>query len=70
MRTPGLIKGWDTWQAMLRGCSLVVTRYGIPSVASGVIGMLGPTRMEYERAVAAVRFLSSVMGDLVSELHE
>jgi len=35
---------------------------------TGWLGVLGPQRMAYARAVAAVRFLSTVVSELVSEL--
>ncbi|NLI01336.1 MAG: heat-inducible transcription repressor HrcA [Chthonomonadales bacterium] len=46
-------------------CSLVTTRYRAGAESWGYIGVLGPTRMDYDRAVAAVdlmaRSLSSVL---------
>ncbi len=38
----------------LGGMSLVATRYGSGS-ADGVVGVIGPTRMDYPRTIAAVR---------------
>jgi heat-inducible transcriptional repressor len=49
--------------------SVVITRYGIPGEVGGAIGVLGPTRMEYHRAISTVGFLSAVMSELVSELY-
>jgi len=31
--------------------------------------VMGPTRMEYQRAIPTVSFLSTVMSELVSELY-
>ena len=38
----------------LAECSLVVAPYESDGVALGTIGVLGPTRMDYEHALAAV----------------
>jgi heat-inducible transcriptional repressor len=60
--------GMENRQDALRNCSVVLSRYGRPGGAMGVVGILGPTRMPYQRAVGSVRYLASVMGDLVQEL--
>lgn len=46
------------------GCSLVVSRYATKEGHSGRIAVLGPTRMDYGRAVSALEY----MGDLIQEL--
>jgi heat-inducible transcriptional repressor len=56
-------------QPALQGFSVVLSRYGLPKRASGVIGVLGPTRMPYERVFPAVRFLSDTMTDLLHEAY-
>jgi heat-inducible transcriptional repressor len=38
----------------LAECSLVVAPYESEGIALGTIGVLGPTRMDYEHALAAV----------------
>lgn len=45
--------------------SVVLCRYGIPGEAVGVVGAVGPTRMEYSRTIASVRLMSSTMSELV-----
>jgi heat-inducible transcriptional repressor len=49
----------------LRDCSLIVGRYGQSGDAVGFVGVLGPTRMDYARSIGAVRFVGSLMSDLV-----
>ncbi|MGI8824113.1 MAG: heat-inducible transcriptional repressor HrcA [Chloroflexota bacterium] len=49
----------------LRDYSFVLGRYGDELEGSGVLGVIGPTRMEYPRAVALVRYMSEVMTDLM-----
>jgi len=61
-----VIGGENNWED-LRDCSIVIARYGAPGQATGALGVIGPTRMAYGRTISAVRYVSSVMGELVSE---
>lgn len=49
----------------LQGCSLVFGRYGTGSDYLGYVGVVGPTRMDYARSIGAVRYVGSLMSDLV-----
>ena len=51
----------------LRGFSLVFGRYGGDGDANvvGYVGVFGPTRMDYARSIGAVRYVGSLMSDLV-----
>lgn len=55
--------------AELHDCSLVLARYGIPDRATGALGVLGPTRMPYGRTISAVRYVSVLMTNLISEIY-
>jgi heat-inducible transcriptional repressor len=50
--------------------SVVLGQYGPPGLAAGTIGVIGPTRMPYGRAIATVGFLGSVLSRLVSGLYD
>jgi heat-inducible transcriptional repressor len=52
----------------LRDCSLVVGRYGAAGDVVGFVGVVGPTRMDYARSIGAVRYVGSLMSDLVHVL--
>ena len=52
----------------MRDVSLVLASYGEPSRAVGVVGVLGPTRMAYGQAIGTVRFVSSLMNELVAHI--
>ena len=53
----------------LRPLSVVICRYGVPGHALGTVGVVGPTRMEYYRAISSVRFISSIMKDMVESVY-
>jgi heat-inducible transcriptional repressor len=61
-----VIGGEGDWED-LRDCSMVIARYGTPGLATGALGVIGPMRMAYGRTISAVRYVSSLMSDLVSE---
>jgi heat-inducible transcriptional repressor len=61
-----LIGGEGNWED-LRQCAVVISRYGVPGLASGTLGVLGPMRMSYGRTISTVRYLSGLLSELVNE---
>ena len=61
-----LVGGEGTWEE-LRQCSIVLARYGVPGLATGTLGVLGPMRMAYARTISTVRFVSGLLSDMVNE---
>jgi heat-inducible transcriptional repressor len=59
-----IIGGEGNWDD-LRQCSIVLSKYGAPGIASGTIGVLGPIRMAYGQTISTVRFMSGLLSDLV-----
>ena len=49
--------------------SLILAPYGRPGRATGVVGVLGPTRMAYPHAISTVRYVSGLMNELVDTLY-
>ena len=49
-------------------CSFVASSYSIGARVCGSIGVVGPTRMDYRRAVAAVQFMGSNLSELLTSL--
>jgi heat-inducible transcriptional repressor len=63
-----VIGGEGRWRE-LSACSMVLARYGVEGFATGTVGVLGPTRMPYGRAISTVRYVADLMSDLVSDLY-
>ncbi|MDY7078500.1 MAG: heat-inducible transcriptional repressor HrcA [Chloroflexota bacterium] len=63
-----LIGGEGRWDE-LQACSLVLGRYGVAGFATGALGVVGPTRMLYDRAISAVRFVSGMLSDMVYDIY-
>jgi heat-inducible transcriptional repressor len=63
-----LVGGEGEWD-QLRACSIVLTRYGVANFSTGALGVVGPTRMSYGRAISAVRFVAGLLSDLVQDVY-
>ncbi len=63
-----IIGGENQWDDM-KDVSLVVARYGREGQVGGLLGVIGPTRMQYGRAIAVVRYMTQVMNELLSEMY-
>ena len=60
-----VIIGQENPQDAMRQCSLVVARYGQPSGVTGALGVLGPTRLSYDRATSIVRYMRLLLSELL-----
>ncbi len=65
---PRVIIGAENDADAMHECSIVLSRYGSPDMFGGIVGVIGPTRMKYERTIASVRYLSALMSELSGEL--
>ncbi|MBO0782385.1 MAG: heat-inducible transcription repressor HrcA [Ktedonobacteraceae bacterium] len=63
-----IIGGENQWDEM-KDVSLVVARYGQEGKVGGLLGIIGPTRMQYGRAIAVVRYMTQVMNELLAEMY-
>jgi len=63
-----VIIGEENHDAALRDLSLVMSNYGVPGEARGAVGIIGPKRMDYRRAIAAVNYISGLLSDLVARV--
>lgn len=61
-----LIGGEGRWEE-LNDFSLVLARYGSAESASGYLGVLGPMRMSYGRAVSTVDYVAGLLSEMVTE---
>jgi heat-inducible transcriptional repressor len=63
-----VVIGEENRNETLRDLSLVFCRYGIPDRIGGTIGIIGPTRMNYRRAISTVDYISRILSDLVASV--
>ncbi|MEX1157712.1 MAG: heat-inducible transcriptional repressor HrcA [Thermomicrobiales bacterium] len=53
----------------LRPFGVVVATYGVDNEVTGLLGILGPRRMPYERSISSVRYMARLMSDLMRDLY-
>lgn len=63
-----VIAGNGRWEE-LSHLTMVLSRYGLPGQVSGAVGVLGPTHINYGRAVSSVRYISSLMTDMLANVY-
>lgn len=54
---------WD----QIRDCTVMLAPYGGRSGKAGVIGVVGPTRMDYPRTMGVLRYVSAILSAMVDE---
>ena len=63
----GVLFGDDTQISELRPATLVVARYSHDGHELGKIGVIGPTRMSYDRVIPSLEYFASKMSKVISE---
>jgi len=64
-----IVIGAENREDAMKGYSMVVTQYGVPGEVNGALGVIGPTRMPYGRAISSVRYVGSLLSELVTDLY-
>jgi len=64
-----VVIGGEHGRDILREYSVILSRYGYGDEVAGVVGLIGPTRMAYPRSISTVRYISTVMSELLAELY-
>jgi heat-inducible transcriptional repressor len=62
--------GAENDQPALRSLALVAAGYGLPQRHLGVVSVIGPLRMDYGRAINAVRDVAMQLSSFVGELYD
>ena len=62
-----VIIGKENPEEVLQDLSLIVGEYGIPDKASGIVGVIGPKRMDYAKAISLVTCLSSLLSESIAD---
>jgi len=61
--------GTENWSEDLHQFGVVVSTYGIPTTLTGLIGVLGPTRMAYGRSISTVRYMAQLLSNLLETVY-
>ncbi len=60
--------GGENRREEMKDCSIVSATYEVEGRSTGVLGIVGPTRMRYARVISLVRFLADSLGEALSRL--
>lgn len=61
--------GDENGEGPMRECSVIIAPYGEPGSVGGAMAVLGPTRMRYPRVISAVRYMTSLLTDLMTSYY-
>ncbi len=63
-----ILIGGEIEEIKVAGCSMVSVTYKIGNKIVGVLGVLGPTRMDYEKVVPLVDYTGRLVSDLLTKM--
>ena len=63
-----VIIGGENRESALHDLSLVFSQYGVPDQVQGAVGIIGPKRMDYSRAISTVNYISGLLSELVARV--
>lgn len=58
--------GSENMYKQLENSSVIVSKYKVKDDDSGTLSVIGPTRMDYETVIPGVRYLSNIVGQLIT----
>jgi heat-inducible transcriptional repressor len=62
-----VVIGEENPEPALQDLSLLASQYGVPDKASGIVGVIGPKRMDYAKAISSLNYLSALLSSSVAE---
>lgn len=62
--------GKENIYRQLENSSVIVAKYSVGGSDSGTIGIIGPTRMDYENIIPSVKYLTNLVGSLITQAIE
>lgn len=67
---PQVLIGQENRFRELQNSSMVFDNYEIAGHESGTLGLIGPTRMDYARLIPSLRYLTEIVGKMLSDTVE
>ncbi|MEP7106307.1 MAG: HrcA family transcriptional regulator, partial [Chloroflexota bacterium] len=64
-----VVIGSENVTSQLRSCAVILTPYGPSNRLKGVLGVVGPTRMEYGQVLGRLKVAAEAASSRMSELH-
>ncbi|MGH7861965.1 MAG: hypothetical protein ACRENM_00410, partial [Candidatus Dormibacteraceae bacterium] len=64
-----IVIGSENATTQLRACTVVLTTYGPSRRIKGVLGVVGPTRMDYGQIVGRLQAVARIASERMTEIH-
>jgi heat-inducible transcriptional repressor len=65
-----LFIGEESGFTALDGCSLVTAPYGVEGRVLGALGVIGPTRMAYQRVIPVVQATAQILSNALNQARQ
>ena len=65
-----VIIGKENLYRQLENSSVIVAKYSVGGSDSGTIGLIGPTRMDYENIIPSIKYLTDIVGRMITQAIE
>jgi len=62
--------GAENEEDTMRDYSIVLSPYGLPGGIMGAMAVVGPTRMHYSETISTVRFIASLMSEMLATYYD
>jgi heat-inducible transcriptional repressor len=62
-----VVIGEENPEPALQDLSLLASQYGVPDKVSGIVGVIGPKRMDYAKAISSLNCFSALLSNSVAE---
>ncbi len=62
--------GRENLYRQLENSSVIIAKYSVGDDDSGTIGLIGPTRMDYENIIPSIKYLTDLVGSLITQAIE
>jgi heat-inducible transcriptional repressor len=62
--------GAENEEDAMRDYSVVLSPYGMPGGIMGAMAVVGPTRMHYSETISTVRFVASLMSEMLATYYD
>lgn len=65
-----VVIGRENMFRQLENSSIIISRYSIQGHSGGSIGIIGPTRIDYKHLIPRLKYISKLVGDLLTDTLE
>lgn len=62
-----VVIGRENMFRQLENSSIIISRYSVQGHSGGAIGIIGPTRIDYKRLIPRLKYISELIGDLLTD---